>query len=273
MSIEDIVPVLQGFSSAYGKIANELGIAGQHRIRITGVRQGSASILLEVWQMLASSADALTSVSVLGGGAVTIVGGIIGVIRLKRHVKRRPFRERIGHANNTVEITSSENVTISMPITVFNIYKSKLIDQDISKIVQPLEQGRIDAAEIVVEDASYLDEMTRERIEAAERDLFVDESVPVTSSDPAWIVCRLNSLTKSTDSGYLHLSDGSRVFYKFVRQVPSELRHIFGTYDGPVRVFASAQLDENLKVIELNVLEIERVQGELFGHEEVGEDE
>src|SRR5713101_1739972 len=42
MSIEDIVPVLQGFASAYGKIASEQGVGVQHRIRITGVERGSA---------------------------------------------------------------------------------------------------------------------------------------------------------------------------------------------------------------------------------------
>ena len=49
MSIQDIVPVLQGFASAYGKIASSDDPSSTHRLRITGIRRGSADILLEVW--------------------------------------------------------------------------------------------------------------------------------------------------------------------------------------------------------------------------------
>jgi hypothetical protein len=134
MSLEDIVPVLQGFSSAYGKIAAEQGIGVQHRIRITGVAPGSANILLEVWDGLAKMADPLTSVSIRGGGAAAIVSAIVEVIKLKRHLKRKPFSEKIT-ARNTIAVTNSENVTIEMPITVYNVYKNQLIDSDIAKIV------------------------------------------------------------------------------------------------------------------------------------------
>ena len=53
MSIEDIAPVLQGFSSAYGKLAAATDPQAQHRIRITGVQKGSADIVLEAWRALA----------------------------------------------------------------------------------------------------------------------------------------------------------------------------------------------------------------------------
>ena len=202
---------------------------------------------------------------VLGGAAAAIVSGIVGVIKLKRHIKGRPFQEKIGAVNNTIEVINSENVTISMPITVYNVYKSKLIDQDISKIVRPLEKGKIEAAEIHI-PSSPNTKPVFERIEAAERDLFLTESVSVTSTRESWIVGKLNSLTKSTNSGYLHLSDGSRVFYRFVGEDSSELRRIFGTYEGPVKVFATAELDENLKVVELRIESIQRAQGELFPH-------
>src|SRR3546814_2892731 len=36
-----------------------------------------------------------------------------------------------------------------MPIQVYNVYKNKLIDGDISKIVRPLRKGKIDSAEIL----------------------------------------------------------------------------------------------------------------------------
>src|SRR5687767_11136407 len=38
MSVEDIVPVLQGFSSAYGKLASTADPQSTHRLRIAAVR-------------------------------------------------------------------------------------------------------------------------------------------------------------------------------------------------------------------------------------------
>jgi hypothetical protein len=262
MSIEDIVPVLQGFSSAYGKIAAEQGVGVQHRIRITGVTPGSANILLEVWDALGHAADQLTSIQILGGAAFSIVTTIIGVIRLKKHLKRQPFETRITN-NNTIEIKNSENVTIEMPVNVFNVYKAQLIDQDIGKIVRPLQRGHIDAAEIIG-GLTPAGTPLRERIDASEREYLDAEEITVTTTQPTWITGKLNSLTKTTNSGYLYLTDGTRVFYTWPGENPAKLHQIFGTYDGPVRVYGVAHMDENLKVTQIDITDIEKLQGELF---------
>ena len=50
MSVEDIVPVLQGFSSAYRKLVIRDDPESKHRLRLAAVRQGSADIILDVWR-------------------------------------------------------------------------------------------------------------------------------------------------------------------------------------------------------------------------------
>ena len=71
--------------------------------------RGSANILLEVWNALDKMADPLTSVSLLAGAAGVVVSSIIGVIRLKKHVKNRPYETKIaGH--DTVTITNSSEM-------------------------------------------------------------------------------------------------------------------------------------------------------------------
>jgi hypothetical protein len=269
MSIEDVVPVLQGFAGAYGKIAAEAGVGGQHRIRITGVQPGSAKLILEVWDALGKMADPLTSISLLTAGAASIVGTIVGVIKLKRHLKGKPFKERIT-GEGTVSVTNIENVTINMPINIYNIYKSKLIDQDLAKIVRPLKPGQINSAEISAQqpDGSFI----QERISATERELFETEIVTVTTTKTTWLVGQLTSLNKPTESGYLILTDGTRVFYHYAGENVGKLHSIFGTYEGPVKVFATANMDENLKVVQLEILDIEKMQGELFPAEETAEE-
>jgi hypothetical protein len=260
MSIEDIVPVLQGFASAYGKIASEQGVGVQHRIRITGVERGSANILLEVWEALDKMADPLTSTSILVGAASVIVTSIIGVIKLKKHLKNQPFTTKIaGH--DSVSVINSSNVSLEMPINIYNIYKTELIDTDVAKIVKPLETGRIDAAEIV---ATIGTDQVRERIEASERQYFEATEVVVTSTKETWITGKLNSLTKSTEAGYVYLTDGTRVPYQWVGGHSGKLHQIFGTYEGVVRIYGVAHFDENLKPTRIEVSDIEKVQGHLF---------
>ena len=94
----------------------------------------------------------------------------------------------------------------------------------------------------------------------------------VTSTKETWLNARLNSLTKSTNSGYLFLIDGTRAFYRYVGDAPQELHAIFGTYDGPVHIRCAASMDENLKVVSLDIVAIERVQGNLLDLPELGPD-
>jgi hypothetical protein len=263
MSIQDIVPVLQGFSSAYGKLAAVEDPAATHRLRIAAVRPGSADIVLEVWRTLTNpdNTNVLANATVILGGASWIVSKIIAVIRLKKHVKRSPFAERIG-ATNTIVISNSENVTIEVPLEIYELFKSGVLDKDLNRVVSPLMPGKIDAAEIEARPVDGV--VLRERITAEERPYFDTLDVAVTATRETWLVAKLNSLTKTTDSGYLYLNDGTRTFYRYVGDDPQRLHHLFGTYDGPVRVRCIAHMDENLKPVTLDVSDIERAQGDLF---------
>ena len=99
MSLQDIVPVLQGFSSAYGKLAATDDPMSTHRLKIAAVRPGSADIVLEVWTMLGDNAGQIAVVSTLTGAAYGIIKKIVGVVQIKRHVQRRPFKENIAASN------------------------------------------------------------------------------------------------------------------------------------------------------------------------------
>ena len=266
MSVQDIVPVLQGFAGAYGKLAAVDDPQTTHRIRITSVRQGSADIVFEAWRMLGEHVDSLTGASIAVGGAYWIVRKIAGVISLKKHIKKHPFKERVGQ-NNTIIVTNSENVTIEVPYEHFELFKSGTIDSDLNKLASSLSEGRIDAAELEARSADGI--ALRERITADERPYFATIDIAVTSTAQTWLVAKLNSLTKSTNSGYLWLSDGTRVFYRYQGDNPIALHGIFGTYNGPVRILCSAQMDESFKVISVDVLEIERAQAALFPDERV----
>ena len=177
MSLQDIVPVLQGFSSAYGKLAATDDPSSTHRLKISAVRPGSADIILEVWTTLGQNAAQLTAIGAIAavlGVAYKIIQKIIGVSKIKRHVKRRPFKESI-KANNSIVIANSENVTLEVPLEVYELFKSGSIDKDLDRLTSPLVEGRIDAAEVEARPTDG--EVLRERITAEERPYFEsDES-------------------------------------------------------------------------------------------------
>jgi hypothetical protein len=259
MSVQDIVPVLQGFSSAYGKLAATDDPSATHRVRIAAVRPGSADIVLEVWKTMGENVDSLTAASIVVGGAYWIISKIAGVVQVKRHVKKQPFKERIS-ANNTIVISNSDNVTIEVPLEVYELFKSGILDTDLNKMTSPLVKGRIDAAEIEARSVDGI--VLNERITVEERPYFETTDVTVTTTRETWLTAKLNSLTKTTDSGWLYLSDGSRAFYRYKGDNPSQLHQLFGNYDGPVRVRCTANLDENLKIVSMDVSDIEKLQGE-----------
>ena len=259
MSVQDIIPALQGFSGAYRKLASTDDPDSTHIVRVAAVRQGSADIVLEIWKSLGDNADQIVALGVLTSSVFLICEKLARVIQLKRHVQGRPFEESIS-ANNSIVITNSENITIEAAPPVHELFKSGKLNKDLDRITSPLVSGRIDAAEIEArsEDGNVL----RERITVEERQYF--ENVEVTSTREMKLVVRLNSLTKTTNSGYLYLKDGKRVSYRYLGDDNQQLYFIFGAHSDPVQVRCKARMDENLDVLSLDIFEIERVQGGLF---------
>ena len=176
-------------------------------------------------------------------------------------MKRRPFKERIV-GTDVIAISNAENATIEVPLEIYELFKSGLLDADVNKVTSPLVEGHIDAAELEARSPDGL--ILRERITAAERPYFEITDVVATSTTETWLVAMLNSLTKSTNGGHLYLSDGTRACYRYVGENPQQLHQLFGMYDGPVRVRCVAHMDENLKVVSLDVSDVERAQGDLL---------
>ncbi len=267
MSIEDIVPALQGFSSAYGKIVAWKGIETKHNIRITGVRKGSFDSLIEVWEWVGNNADHLQAVGAVVGGATGIVALIMQVIKLKKHTENKPYTEKVAHNTGNVSlisVTNSENVTVDFPLEAFSLFKEKLLDQELSKIARPIESGKIESATIKAEvDNSVIEQS----ISTKEKPYFELETVSITKTQEVWLTGSFNSLTKTTNKGSFILTDGSRVSYRLASEKPEELYHFF-IHKGPVKVRCIANMDENLKVSSLDIFEVQKTQLDIFDSSE-----
>ena len=257
MSISDIVPALQGLASAYGKISAEENLKVQHTIRVTGVRKGSFEILLEV----CATPEAINNAVLVGGVAFSagisaklVIEKLVAVIKLSKHVNKNNFNTTVEGSDN-ISVTNSENVTVSFPLNVYQIYTSGLIKNDIAKIAEPLSPDKIDSATIKVDSVE-------EVISYTDKALFDTQNVEVTKTQRMTLKGWLNSLTKTTNRGYFNLKDGSRVTYSLAVENPETLYQYF-IHKGPVEIDCEAHLDENLKPILLDVYSITPLQSEL----------
>ncbi len=262
MALQDVIPVLQGFSGSYAKIASDESENVTHRIELSAVRQGSADIVLQVLTDNAELIGAVAGLTAIGSTiALPIVKKIFGVIRIKKHVGDDPSNERIS-AENSIVVVNSNNVEIVVDRLTYELYKNRKLDKDLALLAKPLVKGRIEAAEFEVRGNNA--ETLYERITVEDRPYFEITDIAVTTTRETSLVARLNSLTKSTNSGYLHLQNEKRIFYRYSDDDPLNLHAIFGNYDGPVKIQCIAEMDDKLEVLSLEVLHIERLQKELF---------
>lgn len=259
MSVEDLVPVLQGLAGAYGKVAGSLGQTTQHRLRLTAIRPGSAKLILDVWDTMGRNSGQLQVAGALVASAVAIVGIIISVIQSKKHTKGEPHSTKLDATTGSISIINSQNVAITVSPAAYNVFKENLIDTDLSRIVRPLEQDQIVSSSLTVTEGTTIH---RESITLAEKSLFEITDTSITTTKETWLTGQINSMTKSSNSGHIYLSDGNRVHYKIKADSPSTYYGLFG-HSGLVKVRCVAKMDENLRPTELEIFEMVPLQSKL----------
>ncbi len=264
MALNDVIPVLQGISGAYNRLADTENPNVTHRITLADVRPGSADIVLEVIEWLTENAEPIGAAAGLltsGGVGYAVIKKIVDVIRIKKHVSGDPSRERI-EAPNSIVVANVENLEITVGRSAYEAYDRELIDKDLELMTRPLQRGRINSAQLTVQSEN--EETISELITAEDRPLFELTDLAVTATQETELVVTLNSLTKSTNSGYLYLPTQKRVFYSYTGDDRPKLYSIFGSYNGPVKIRCIAKLDDQLQVISLEILELDRAQLDMF---------
>lgn len=255
MSISDMVPALQGFANAYGKIAIEENLKVEHNIRVVGVNKGSFDILLEVCTNPDTFSAAQLGVSFSAGVATKfVIERIISVIKISKHVNNQQFNSTIEGSDN-ISITNSNGVSVSFPLSVYNIYTNGVIKADLAKIVEPLAEGKIDSATIKIDSEV-------EELAVSDKALFESKVIEVTQTQKMTISGWFNSLTKTTNRGFFNLKDGRRVSYVFAVENPEELYQYF-LHKGPVEIECAAHLDENLLPTQLDIYSVTPLQPDL----------
>ena len=266
MALQDVIPVLQGFSGAYTSLADTENPDVTHRIKLSGVRQGSADIVLEViYQFLTEHSQQIGAAAGLVGivsvTAFPVVKKIFDVIGIKKHVGNGDYTERLS-IDNGIEVTNSQNVQIIVQRESYEAFKGGKLDRDLERLTRPLKEGHIDLVEFEAEADSG--EAIVERVTVEDRPNFEITDLAVTTTTETELVAKLNSLTKSTNSGYLYLQKDKRIFYRYVSDDATKLYAIFGNYHGSIKIRCTAKMDDQLEVVSVDILQIDRMQNDMF---------
>jgi hypothetical protein len=254
MPLGEVIDALEGFSGAYGKVASLVDSARTHEIRVTAVKEGSFKVDLVVfWGLMVASEGPIKTIETVIGGAKYVYGLIADVIKAKKHVRNEPYTVSIPGSNNTVLLLNQTGGTLSIPLEALEILRSRLIDQDLKKIVSPLKENSIDTVQL--KSGSEPDET----ISASDREYFRVSSV--TTSKEAELRGTLVSYNKDSRRGLFRLGDLG-VPYRYVGDAQEQILTDF-SYTGTVEVRCIAHFDESLSPTLLEISKVKRIQLEL----------
>ncbi len=265
--IEDLVPALQGFSSAYGKIASNYSQDLNHNIRVESFKPGSfivslSTTILEYKDALSATADAMSIVGGVGvSGTVVykVIDYVIKTLSAKKHIKNQPYTQQVNYNSGNVVIINADNVELTVPLEVYQIVKARTIDADLNKIASLIDEENIKELSITYERDG---EIVSETIDTDSKKYFDMDDKVVSETKDSWITCKINSLTKTTNRGQAYLPDGTRVGFKLAGETPDNLYKHFA-HKGWVKMYCKVKLDESLKPIELDVYDIQQIENEL----------
>ena len=265
MSLQDVTPILQGFSGAYETLVNKKYPKTSHQIYISDIRTGSVEIVLEAWQWITENTDALTTATapilVQPDMVFSIMSTIFEISKLKIHIGNEAYTEQVGDRQSIV-INNADNVKVNFNHITYQLYKDGDLDINMRNLVQPLEAGRIDSAEFKV--TSTDGKIISQTIRAEDRPSFEPKQITITKTQKVEQTVTLNSLTKTTNNGFLYLANAKRVPYSYKGENDQKLYEIFGNENKPIKIICEAHMNDQLEVISVDIYDLDRIQGSLF---------
>lgn len=256
MPISDVLDALEGFAGAYNKVAAREVPIVRHELRLSAVEASSFGLVVIAYAVLNDFLSAAQTAETVAGAARWVFERIAAVVAAKKHTGGENYTVNVNGDNNRVVIvTNSQGVDHAMTPEDFELFRARLIDPDLNKIVRPLEPEEVDAVQLRAEgDGEPLEEtITREQ-----RESFRQPESTLTIRETE-VTGTLVSLNKESNRGTFRLGNGKNVQYRYVGSDADRFHREFALR-GDVRVRGEAMLDENLTPVSLTISSLERVQ-------------
>lgn len=257
MDIDDVAEALKGFSGAYGKVASHYSPELSHQIRIAAIEPGSFRVLITALGIVSSAGQPQALMESVTNAAQFIFRVITYVISLKKHTKGESYDISVKGRDNTVNVINADKMELHVPLEAFDVFKDKLIDGDLNRIVDPLRPKQIEAAELKQEGGDGLQAIIR----SEERDYFRSSSA--LNKTEGEFIGSLVSLNKDTNRGTFKFNDGRTCRYHYTGKEEERFRRIFAP-KGPVRATAIVEFDENLTPVSMDITSVVPLQRSLY---------
>jgi hypothetical protein len=256
MALDEVVEALQGFSGAYQKLANRVSPGTTYELKVSGFGTGSFEMLILAAMIWSHYGDQLKALGTVVEGVKWVISLLRDVIQAKKHTKGRPFNISVSGDNNRVLIINQEGSEFSTTREVLEILQDGLVDKELKRIAEPLDEGSVDSAEIVAQDVDV-----RATISSPEKPYFQLEGSE-SKINPIEIVGKLVSLNKERDKGTFRLKNNETVPYHFVGNDKEQFYEDF-SHEGLVKAVGKAEFDENLRPTRLDIQSAHPIQAEL----------
>lgn len=269
MDVRDLAPALLALGQAFDR-ANSLLNSDRASVtlEIRATRQGSFEILLILKQLFDGASTFLSHDFISSAANIKnlLLGGkgLVGLLKLKKMLKGSKPKEIERTENNvTLEI---EHLRLSVPAKVLDLYKDRILGEQIEAVVRPLTRDGIDR--IVFRDQATLVEM----VEKDEAEYFQpDQEEGEILSEIVIPRQRLKIVSLNFLKGKWRLSDGERARWytirdhQFAREVEQGIRR-FGNGDLLIcQVVMTQRIDAE------GNLKLDHVIADVLKHEQHGE--
>ncbi len=270
IGVDDLLSALNGFSSAFYKVAERVDLDQQSRIKVSGITQSSANIHLTIIEIakahegLILTATSGIAVSALAGSREAVkdaakrftskvIDRIAGTAKAKKHTQGGDYNVgEIAGDNNRVLIVNNLNVSLPVDKSVLDLLREGTIDSELDKMTAPLREEAIDSFELR-QDGEAMPDL---RLEASDRPYFAKpRQTRTTTTQETELVGTLNTISKSTNAGVFISDSGKRIRYRLLGEDISELYRRFA-HIGLVKVRCTAKLDQNLDVVSIDISDI-----------------
>ncbi len=262
MAIEDMIPILQGFTGVYSRVVGHKNFKSKHVLRLQGIEQGSCDLVVLAKQILEVTAAMSPLLAVKYNEIVDALKTIKGLVELTPFTMGQGYKITAGPNYGTQTIVNIENASLVVPKDAVALFEETSIKKALSCLAKPLEEGKIDSGKMIVHGSEG--ESIEAEIRCEDKKYFEIENKEVVTSKEAWIEGTINMMRKSTGRGELILSDGKKVPFVLKMEEPGEYFSFFD-FKGAVKMLGVVYFDEMLAPLRIEALDIQQVQRGLFG--------
>jgi len=261
--VEYMVDALVGFSGAYAKVARRFRSNDvMHRLRVTGLKEGSARILVEAYEWARQNPElaalALTAATGVITGGWAVVKWIGETISAKTHMAGTSIKNNIIANGPVILIQNATGQQMPVSKETIELLESGDIDAELDRLTAPLAPERVDEFVLKVANEPVAD------VKAQDRLYFVHTITSVTTTkDNIWMDGFLNSHSKTNNCGTFHTLDGKHIPYHYTGRDTQPLLRGY-SYNGAVKVLCNVKFDGNMNPIFMTIYDVQLVQQIMF---------